>query len=439
MKTTTILFICLLSVAAWSATPQQWGASWNWPTNVIYVDESGKEGVKTIQKAVDLANSGDVIVLYPGKYTDRKVNIPSSKRLKIKGDGLWSRWVVSDSAFSCAADSLTLENFQLEATGSGQLFWLTPASGNRPNIWLKNMTLICSTLTFVDTVLAERGTWYALQPEGIRVSGQASLLNAQEVLFGGHDIPMNDAKYGILFENGARGFLKNCQINVATSNPTNCPAVTVRDNNTKLFLYDTRIISDKGEAVMAYDSALVYGNGGYWECTDGDHAVVTDSTYAYVQLYYLNLWATLDITYRHKSTNYATATFCSFRGALYADNNSGEFHLIGINSIYTNGASPLQDSGNKIRGKPISYFTYGNDSFSGNNASLTISDPAVRAGSVTAAWYSTEDTNILSGDAVLGIDSDDGSLTLYRAESPNTSGITIRYISTFLSNSLPAP
>jgi len=407
------------------------------PDNVIYVGEGLR--YSTIEAAVNSAKSGDMIVLHPGRYTDRKVNIPSGKRLKIKGDGLWSHWIVSDSAFSCAADSLILENFQLEATGSGQLFWLTPASGDRPNIWLQNMTLICSTLTFVDTVIAEGGIWYALQPEGIRVSGQGSLLNAQEVLFGGHDIPINDAKYGILFEEKARGFLKNCQVNVATSNPTNCPAVTVRDQNTKLFIFDSRIISDKGEAVMAYDSALVYANGGYWECYNGTHAVVTDSSYANVNLYYLDLWATLDVAYRHKSTNYATATFCSFRGAIYAESNSGEFHLMGINSIFTDGATPLQDSGDNIRGKPISYFTYGYDSFSGNNSSLTISDPAIKSGSVIAAWYNTEDTNILSGDAVLGIDTDNGSLSFYRAASPNTSGITIRYIGTFLSNTVPAP
>jgi len=119
------------------------------PDNVIYVGEGLR--YSSIASAVAACPDNGVIVLHPGRYTDRKVNIPSGKRLKIKGDGLWSRWVVSDSAFSCAADSLTLENFQLEATGSGQLFWLTPASGNRPNIWLKNMTLICSTLTFVES------------------------------------------------------------------------------------------------------------------------------------------------------------------------------------------------------------------------------------------------------------------------------------------------
>ncbi|HDH57159.1 MAG TPA: hypothetical protein ENF16_00970, partial [Bacteroidetes bacterium] len=93
------------------------------PDNVLYVGEGLR--YSTIEAAVNSAESGDMIVLHPGRYTDRKINIPSGKRLKIKGDGLWSHWVVSDSAFSCAADSLTLENFQLEATGSGQLFWLT--------------------------------------------------------------------------------------------------------------------------------------------------------------------------------------------------------------------------------------------------------------------------------------------------------------------------
>jgi len=88
---------------------------------VIYVDESGKEGVKTIQKAVDLANSGDVIVLYPGTYTDTDVTI--SKRIKIIGAtrGDFVKWTADSMLFTLAVDSVEFENIYFQATADGRL------------------------------------------------------------------------------------------------------------------------------------------------------------------------------------------------------------------------------------------------------------------------------------------------------------------------------
>jgi len=87
------------------------------PDNVIYVGEGLR--YSTIEAAVNSAKSGDMIVLHPGTYTDRKVVIDDSIAISFE-EG--AKWIASDTlCILSGVDGVTFVNPCMESTGDGEL------------------------------------------------------------------------------------------------------------------------------------------------------------------------------------------------------------------------------------------------------------------------------------------------------------------------------
>ena len=82
-----------------------------------YVDDSGGQTYKTIQSAVNVANPGDTIFVYPGTYTE-KVTI--NKALTVTGSGAQNTLIAGDEngdVVKITANGVEMSGFTVTGTG----------------------------------------------------------------------------------------------------------------------------------------------------------------------------------------------------------------------------------------------------------------------------------------------------------------------------------
>ena len=103
------------------------GREFNWPSNTIIVDATGKEGVRTLLEAVTLAQNGYTIEIYAGSYTADSVVTPAGEEYHFKGVSKYQTTITNTGCLFNALDTLYFEGIKFTQTTTSTAFYV--ASG----------------------------------------------------------------------------------------------------------------------------------------------------------------------------------------------------------------------------------------------------------------------------------------------------------------------
>jgi len=221
--------------------PQRGNAFNPFHANIVYISGSG-DYYNNIYGAVQDANEGDVIIIYPGTYTDTDLEIPNKITIKGIGEVYWS---ASDTLFVLGADDVTFEGISFKVTGSVDL-----AVMDTFRYVMKNCTLRCQTLDFGQDTSHWIGCHlYPQTADGWEITGSSAIAQMRDCKMG-DDIP------------GPRVLI--CGLNVsgeATLSAYYCnfysDSTAILCDDGRLRLYYCMVIGTDGPAVKAEKSSNV--------------------------------------------------------------------------------------------------------------------------------------------------------------------------------------
>ena len=209
MKKNSVLNVSIIFLLVLGATASQAGAS------VITVDTDGGANYTSIQEAVDRAQNGDIIVVFPGVY---KENVKVNKELTITsnsnltGDEFNRTYIIGafpdSNVFSINSNNVTIEGFQISGGPSRTEKYEVGISLDRVNnCSLINNALIMNGMGILLT--GAQGNYIvnnlaSFGSEGISlVNSEENLLSDNLALVNGNGISLNNSMNNTLINNSA--------------------------------------------------------------------------------------------------------------------------------------------------------------------------------------------------------------------------------------------
>ncbi len=205
----SVLNVCIILLLVFGATVSQAGAA------VITVDSDGGANYTSIQEAVDRAQNGDSIVVFPGVYKENvKVNkeLTITSNFNLTGDEFNRTYVLGaipdNDVFSINSNNVTIEGFHISGGPSTTERYEVGISLDRVNncslinnvLIMNNMGILLSGAqgNYIISNLVSFGS------EGISlVNSEGNLLSDNLVLVNDNGISLNNSANNTVLNNSA--------------------------------------------------------------------------------------------------------------------------------------------------------------------------------------------------------------------------------------------
>ena len=394
--------------------PQRGSAAFN-PSNakIVYTSGSG-DYYNNIYGAVQDANEGDAIIIYPGTYTDADVEIDSTLNFIGIGNVKWSS---SDTLFVLGADDVSFEGITFEVTGTVDL-----AVMDTFRYVMKNCTLRCQTFDFGQDTSHWIGCHlYPKSTDGWEITGSSAIAQMRDCKMG-DDIPGPDELL--------------CGLNVsgeATLSAYYCnfysDSTAILCDDGRLRLYYCMVIGTDGPAVKAEKSSNVSCLYTSFEGDDDFYNSATieilDESEAHLNRCIVRNMVDNSSIYIKTEEDIALIDN-NFKGLIHLDEPaaaaSGDVKFYGINSTTSGGITVHEDV--DTYGNPLNIKAYGDAAFSGHDITKIVYVNGMPPDATVNVTYKNAG-DVLSADAVMAVKvyHDGGRFIVYRDNDNNTSGL----------------
>ncbi len=371
------------------------------------------------------AIAGDVIFMDPGNYT---VPIYIQEKLHLIGHGQGFTKILGGLVFE-AEDSIVSE------CSIGEDALHTSISDSDYGYKLRNCEIRGKNWNLPPGVveLFNCVMWPSSQ-DGWLFDGNACITRMYDCRFG-EDIPPTSSLMGITISNEARLLMRNCGFYKNAGNTS--PGITVDGAGSKLFMHNSRMITDNHSSIIATGGAGVVLQNSYIE---NDHAslpvIFIDGD---ANLKVMNSYISpkvSDYAVRTRTTGACISHATAFDGkidlAAPLAGDQGDFSFLGGgNSISTAGADKLVDPNNKAIGIPFGKLMVGQQSFDGGAAAaqFAAANGTYRMNETATIVVSVvEGAAVKQDDATLSVDRDDGDFIMRRPVADATDDVTVNFI-----------
>ncbi len=371
------------------------------------------------------AIAGDIVYMEPGEYNDP---IYVQEKLHLIGCGYGFTKILGGLAFE-SADSMISE------CSIGNNDTDTPIANSDYGYKLRNCEIRGKKWNLpTEVVDLFNCIMYPTSQTGWLFSGNGSSTRMYDCRFG-EDFPIAASQMGIIIEDNAKIFMKNCEFYKAAGETT--PGILVDGAGAKLFMKHCRMIVDNNIAILGSGEGIVVLQETYVE---NNHATLPavdiseDSTILLVGSY---LSAKVsDYALRVHSTSNSRTHMTAYEGKIVLEapleGDQGDFHFVGGgNSLLPVGETRLVDTNAKGIGTPIRTMMGGQQAFDGNAASVqfTAVQGTYRMGrTATIIVGVTEEEAVKHDDDTLSIDKDDGDFIVRRPTVDNTADLKLNFI-----------
>jgi len=388
------------------------------PAHTLIVYDGGTgDYYDCIEDAVDDAVAGDVIVIYPGTYTDTEVDID----VKIDFVGVGNvKWSGADTLFVLSEDDVTFKGITFETDGS---FCLTNFQNYR--YFMKQCTVRCEAFNFGrDTSHWEECHFYPKTTDGWVIDtaqeGDVPIIQWRDCKLG-DDIPINtELTCGINVKNNATLAAYYCGF-YSDSTAIYCL-------HGRLRIYYSMFIGTDGPAVKAEGESKLSFLYTSLECDDDVYSSATlevlDESEAHLNNCIVRNMVGNQSVYTQTEGEILVID-SNFKDDLYFDEPSattaGDVKLIGYNSINLGGIDDQTGATSTMYGSIVNMHAYGEAAFVDDNPSVAVTVNGIPANAVVNVTYK-KDAIVHGGDTVMAVevDADGSQFFVRRSGTSNT-------------------